>query len=454
MVNNLLKIKEAAKLLNIHPETLRRWEKTGIISPTKVGSRRDRRYKKEDLQRLLNSRPFDQENSQKKGAIGEDILYELLDKVLQEWGFSIVELRPQKGSSQYGKDNISKWRGKIGTNDTLFEWSFEAKHYGKKESAREIEKEKIQSKLTQVADSRVPKDCWCIFSPFSYVDNEVRELVDSSYYHKTYPFKIVLWTIHQKIDELIECFPDLYKKVYGKPSTLLKDERKKVLDNWKKTTIEETIKGKLLHSKTENKQTQTKQLSSAKAKELRDDLTKEGINRSLTSSRNPGKVFQLKADIGIVNEEIDKILPMLEIRPQEALTKLFLVLGRIEDKHEFAHEKARVYNNIGVAYNVQNEIDKAIDYFKKAVTTEADFIVALSNLAAAYISKSELTDDKLQIDKNLKYAEDIIVPLWNQYSNNSSTNVLQVYMKFVRAKYGIEKLIEFILSSDKLHIYL
>lgn len=43
----LLTIKEAAQLINVHPNTLRNWEKEGRITAVRIGSRRDRRYPKQ-----------------------------------------------------------------------------------------------------------------------------------------------------------------------------------------------------------------------------------------------------------------------------------------------------------------------------------------------------------------------------------------------------------------------
>lgn len=43
----LLTIKEAAALINVHPNTLRNWEKEGKIQAVRIGSRRDRRYPKQ-----------------------------------------------------------------------------------------------------------------------------------------------------------------------------------------------------------------------------------------------------------------------------------------------------------------------------------------------------------------------------------------------------------------------
>jgi len=42
---SLLTISQAAKLLNVHPDTLRRWERQGVLSTVRVGSRKDRHSK-------------------------------------------------------------------------------------------------------------------------------------------------------------------------------------------------------------------------------------------------------------------------------------------------------------------------------------------------------------------------------------------------------------------------
>ena len=48
----LLTIREAAKLINVHPNTLRNWEREGKVSAIRLGSRRDRRYFKAALLEL------------------------------------------------------------------------------------------------------------------------------------------------------------------------------------------------------------------------------------------------------------------------------------------------------------------------------------------------------------------------------------------------------------------
>lgn len=55
-LSELLTLSETAKILNVHPNTLRKWDKKGILKAVRFGERRDRRYKKEDVLRLVESR--------------------------------------------------------------------------------------------------------------------------------------------------------------------------------------------------------------------------------------------------------------------------------------------------------------------------------------------------------------------------------------------------------------
>jgi len=49
----LLTIKQAAEVLNVHVETLRRWDKSGKLRAIRINKRGDRRYKPEDLEKLM-----------------------------------------------------------------------------------------------------------------------------------------------------------------------------------------------------------------------------------------------------------------------------------------------------------------------------------------------------------------------------------------------------------------
>ena len=50
---NLLTSGDVARLLNIHVNTLRRWDKQGMIKAYRIGPRGDRRFKREEISRFL-----------------------------------------------------------------------------------------------------------------------------------------------------------------------------------------------------------------------------------------------------------------------------------------------------------------------------------------------------------------------------------------------------------------
>lgn len=54
----LLRIKEAAEMLGINPETLRRWDNQGRLQAVRLGKRKDRRYKLEDIQKIIETKPM------------------------------------------------------------------------------------------------------------------------------------------------------------------------------------------------------------------------------------------------------------------------------------------------------------------------------------------------------------------------------------------------------------
>lgn len=52
----LLSLKEACELLKVHPNTLRKWDKKGILKAVRFGQRKDRRYRKEDLEKFIKKK--------------------------------------------------------------------------------------------------------------------------------------------------------------------------------------------------------------------------------------------------------------------------------------------------------------------------------------------------------------------------------------------------------------
>ncbi|MBI2600466.1 MerR family transcriptional regulator [Candidatus Daviesbacteria bacterium] len=50
----LLRIREAAEILGVNPETLRRWDRLGKLKAVVVSTRGDRRYRREDIVNFIN----------------------------------------------------------------------------------------------------------------------------------------------------------------------------------------------------------------------------------------------------------------------------------------------------------------------------------------------------------------------------------------------------------------
>lgn len=50
----ILSLKQACEILNCHPNTLRNWDKKGILKPIRFGARQDRRYKKLVILKYIN----------------------------------------------------------------------------------------------------------------------------------------------------------------------------------------------------------------------------------------------------------------------------------------------------------------------------------------------------------------------------------------------------------------
>lgn len=49
----LLTLRQASEMLNCHPNTLRAWDKKGYLVAVRFGTRGDRRYRKEDIVKLM-----------------------------------------------------------------------------------------------------------------------------------------------------------------------------------------------------------------------------------------------------------------------------------------------------------------------------------------------------------------------------------------------------------------
>ncbi|HBT81485.1 hypothetical protein A2757_00975 [Candidatus Giovannonibacteria bacterium RIFCSPHIGHO2_01_FULL_48_47] len=53
---DILTLKQACRLLNCHPNTLRNWDNKGILRAIRFGTRKDRRYKKDDILKIIHKK--------------------------------------------------------------------------------------------------------------------------------------------------------------------------------------------------------------------------------------------------------------------------------------------------------------------------------------------------------------------------------------------------------------
>jgi len=49
----ILTLQQACEALNCHPNTLRNWDKRGVLVAIRFGTRRDRRYRLNDIKKIL-----------------------------------------------------------------------------------------------------------------------------------------------------------------------------------------------------------------------------------------------------------------------------------------------------------------------------------------------------------------------------------------------------------------
>jgi len=55
-MDDLLTLQETAKILKVHPNTLRSWDKKGIFTAIRIGIKRNRRYRKKDIEKFIKCR--------------------------------------------------------------------------------------------------------------------------------------------------------------------------------------------------------------------------------------------------------------------------------------------------------------------------------------------------------------------------------------------------------------
>ena len=64
-LGQMLTVREVARLLHVHTNTVRRWADRGTIRAYRISSRGDRRFRREDLARYITEINAENENERK-----------------------------------------------------------------------------------------------------------------------------------------------------------------------------------------------------------------------------------------------------------------------------------------------------------------------------------------------------------------------------------------------------
>lgn len=90
-MNKLISITKAAKILEVHPETLRRWDKQGFFQAVRVNKRGDRRYSLDELEKWFENKNIQKNFKEKHGFYEKDVCSDCVERpafIITQIGFA------------------------------------------------------------------------------------------------------------------------------------------------------------------------------------------------------------------------------------------------------------------------------------------------------------------------------------------------------------------------------
>ena len=70
-VTSMLTVRQVARLLNIHINTVRRWSNQGILKSYRIGPRGDRRFKRQDIALFLLEQTREEHEETERARVSE-----------------------------------------------------------------------------------------------------------------------------------------------------------------------------------------------------------------------------------------------------------------------------------------------------------------------------------------------------------------------------------------------
>ncbi len=382
-----LDIRQAAKYLEVHIETLRRWDREGKLAAVRVGKSNHRRYEKEtlekfkkgDLQKNVNkaNHPIsiyaDRMIDFHSPAITDYKYFTRIILAIAERVEKLTDCELIDGPNDKKRDVLGYEIGRYNRRSPVY---IQCKHV--RDISESILKVEVDGLYKHITEQTIPKPAKIIFALSYTVNSTIRDNI-RSYVEQLLnvpPSRVVFW-----------CPAELDTKIKGDQSIM----QQFILTG----------------------QVDTNKTNEVKSPDLRPIY--ESIKRNLTRSV---QLIQSK-------------------QFQEAEEKLHILLGNIPEKEAFAKERAKVLNNLGLCYkwnNTQsNDYQKALEAFNKALDLDPTLWRAHCNVVnTLLLTKSPDNDNK---------AWDLINKLWKEIGPEDEFVVI-TYIQTYSIKFGKQKALE------------